>query len=240
MVDINLYLDDLNKVLWESLSKIFNINVTYSLEDCYGCIHDGNNITILVPEGQKPDGASFAHELLHLYLPSKGIRIGNRIKSEFRAIPALFRIFDDSLFEHISNCLEHIKMFPIFLSMGYKKEDFLQDYFDSKFTFQKASEIRLYYRTLFTKKLKNQYVNCFIGMFFSAKADVNDKNNYDGQLSLLKKTDQQLFSLLDSFWTEWMEYDVEQHREVWEENYVELVLRFKENLILWCSDKSIE
>ena len=239
MVDINLYLDDLNRTLWETMSRKFNINVTYGWENCYSCKHDGDNITIFVLKGQKPDSASFAHELLHLYLPSKDIRIGARIKAVFSGIPALYSIFDNRLYEHISNCLEHVKMFPVFLRMGYPKESFLQDYGDSKITFQQASEIRLFYRSLFSKKYKSQYVNSFIGLFFSAKADVNVKNNYDGQLNILKKTDRNLFSVLDSFWNEWLEYDVERHRDVWENDYGDLVLRFEENMIQWCSDKSI-
>ena len=241
MIDVAPYLDNANRPLWEELSTLFNISIEYSKEKCYGNYLKRDDCTICVLKDEEPDPASFSHELLHLYLPSKQIRIGCAIENMFKEQYPHCLIFDTALYDHISNCLNHIKMFPLFLQMGYPAEKFLQDYHDHKLTNLEVCEIKCKYKSgLFKVKYNIQGVNLFIGKFFAAKADVNPSNNYDNPLMKLKQIDPQLFSALDDFWNSWVEYEVDLHREVWENDYHQLVDKLGNDIAEWGKDKKVK
>ena len=61
---------------------------------------------------------SFTHELLHIYLRSKGVFIGARLKRKLQSSKTLSIIYSEPLLEHLGNCLDHIKMLPIYLELG--------------------------------------------------------------------------------------------------------------------------
>ena len=241
MIDVSLYLDNANRPLWEEMSSLFNISVEYGKEKCYANFQKGQDCTIFVVKGEKPCPASFTHELLHLYLPSKQISIGGAIRGLFQGQTPHNLIFNKELYDHLSNSLSHIKMFPLFVQMGYPAETFLQDYECFKLTDSELETLVQHYKSgIFKKKYHPQAVNCFIGKFFAAKADVNPNNNYDKSLLKLKQIDPQLDSVLDGFWNSWVEYDVDLRREVWEDDYRQLVNEFCDGITEWGKGKNFE
>ena len=241
VIDASPYIDDRNRALWETMNKRFNISVEHSVEDCYGNYLIKDDCTIYVCKNEDPSPSSFTHELLHLYLPTKDIRIGSTIQLFLQEHYPQCLIFDKILYDHISNCLEHIKTFPIFVEMGYPTQDFIQDYITNKLTDNDLNPIVHYYRVgLFKKRYNVQAVNCFIGKFFASKADVNPDHNYDNQLLKLKALDSQLYSILDGFWNNWIDYDIECKREVWEHNHRTLVDTFDKELTQWGKNKNFQ
>ena len=73
-------IDNRNSELFKELSKNYEIEVELVHHtNEYGCYSINNSSTIYVPESNIC-ADSFTHELLHIYLRSKEIYIGSRIK----------------------------------------------------------------------------------------------------------------------------------------------------------------
>ena len=234
MVDVSLYIDNANMKLWETMNQFFNISIDYSLEDCYSNYFLKGNCIIYVPKMSAPDSASFTHELLHLYLPYHKTFIGGAIEGMLKETYPLNIIFDKGLYDHVSNSLEHIKMLPLYLKMGYPIEKFLLDYNDNKLTDDEVDRLcKEYKKGVFCSKYNRMAINCFIGKFFAVKADINTDNHYDRQMAALDKLDHELFLALNYFWNGWVGYDVELKREAWEHDYHELVDKLVNDLTVW-------
>lgn len=240
MIDAKLYLDDTNRFLWEMMNQSFHITIDYSPEDCYANYLQNGNCIIYVPKMKEPDSASFTHELLHLYLPHHNIYIGGAVKGMLKDTYPLNNIFDNGLYDHVSNSLEHIKMLPLYLKMGYPIDKFLLDYNDKKLT---DDDVDILYNTykkgMFYPNYNHLAINCYIGKFFAVKADINTDNHYDRQMALLDKLDHGLFSSLNNFWNGWIDYNIELKREVWDNDYHELVVVFVNDLVVWSKHKKI-
>lgn len=240
MIDAKLYIDSANLKLWETMNQSFNISIDYSLENCYCNFFQKGNCIIYVPRMSAPDSASFTHELLHIYLPYHKTYIGGTVEGMLKETYPLNIIFDKKLYDHISNSLEHIKMLPIYLNMGYPIETFLLDYNNNKLTDEEVDCLCQHYKKgLFRTKYNRKAINLFIGKFFAVKADINNNNQYDRQMSALKTLDNTLYSALEKFWNSWIEYDVEKQREVWEDDYHEMVNVLVDDLTDWGKDKKI-
>lgn len=240
MINVEPYLDSANKELWQTMSQRFNISVEYGSEDCYGNYHKNNDCVIYVPQNSVPNQVSFTHELLHLYLPYHGIFIGGAIECTLKGQYPLNIVFNDKLYDHISNSLEHIKMLPLYLNMGYPKEYFLSDYFDCKLTNSEINSIRKSYKTgLLFPKYNSLIINFYIGKFFAAKADINSDNHYDQQLTDLYNIDHVLYSALEKFWNSWLDYDVTIEPTALGCNYNDMVNLFVDDLIDWSKKKKI-
>lgn len=240
MIDAKLYLDNANRCLWDTLNHSFHIDIEYSSEDCYANFFQNGNCIIYVPIMKEPDSASFTHELLHLYLPYHNTFIGGAFKSMLRETFPLNIIFDDGLYDHISNTLEHIKMLPLYLKMGYPIDKFLLDYNDNKLTNDEVDLLcKSYRKGVICPKYNLLAINCYIGKFFAVKADINTDNRYDHQMALLDKLDHELFSALNNFWDAWVNYDIELKREVWDNDYHELVVVLANDLVVWSKNKKI-
>lgn len=238
MVDASLYIDDANKDLWETMNQSFNISIDYTSEDCYGNYFRNGNCTIYVPRMSAPDSASFTHELLHLYLPYHKTFIGGAIEGMMKETYPLNTIFDKGLYDHISNSLEHIKMLPVYLKMGYPVEKFLLDYNEEKLTYDEVDLLcKEYKKGMLCSKYNRLAIRCFIGKFFAVKADVNTYHHYDRQMAVMDKLDHELFSALDNFWNGWVEYDLEKKREAWKNDYHELVDVLVNDLTDWSKRK---
>ncbi len=239
MIDASLYIDDANKNLWKMLNQSFNISIEYCSENCYGNYHKNKDCIIYVPKNL-PDSASFTHELLHLYLPYKSLYIGSAIQLMLQNEYPLNIIFNERLYDHISNSLEHVKMLPVYLNLGYPIEKFLSDYSDVKLTNSDVDYISNGYKKgIFCTKYNKTHINYFIGKFFAGKADINTNNHYDQQMSALYNIDHELFSILDKFWNGWIDYDIEKERQTWENNYHDLVDVLVDGLIDWSKNKKI-
>lgn len=88
--------------------------------DCWGMTP---TYSIIAPN-ETPNKAAFTHELLHIqqfilgFVDSKTIRYVVDKRSEW---------FSDELLIALNNNLSHLKMLPIFLKLGFNKDEFLSE-----------------------------------------------------------------------------------------------------------------
>lgn len=240
MINVELYLDGVNRDLWNTMNQHFNIKIDYSTDGYYANYRKKNDCTIYVPRHRTPDSVSFTHELLHLYLPQHKIFIGGALERILKVKHPINVIFDKALYDHISNSLEHIKMLPLYLKMGYPIESFILDYYDVKLTDSEVDNLcKKYKQGILFPKYNRLAINYFIGKFFAVKADINTDNQYDKQMSVLNTLDHTLFSALDRFWNSWIEYDIEKKREAWDIDYHSFVDVLVNDLIKWSKHKRI-
>ncbi|OAQ38188.1 hypothetical protein A5893_15430 [Pedobacter psychrophilus] len=145
----------------------------------------------------------------------------------------LKRIFSDKLLEHINNCLDHIKMFPIYMEMGFEEEKFLLDFYEDKCTSKEISNLKNLYKI--GRRFNSQAVDFYIGKFFAIKADPNKNFNYENCLKTLNQLDSKLFSILTDFVCEWQEFNIELKDPMC--SYRDIVNKFYENLKAWMTKK---
>ena len=136
--------------------------------------------TIIYVPNDNLNSASFAHELLHVYLRSKKVFIGSGFALSIKENKVLSRIISEKLIEHVGNCLDHIKMYPVFIKLGYNQTEFIADYFVDKLTNKDIEDIKnhLVEKRIFRKVYNASAIDFFIGKFFAANACPNDFFDY--------------------------------------------------------------
>jgi hypothetical protein len=141
-----------------------------------------------------------------LHLTARNINIGSYLKLRFQENGLLSSIFSAPSLEHISNILDHAKMLPMYLNMGFDRNKFIVDYDEPKCTERELNLIRLFINS--KSNLWKNSVDLFLGKYFSIKSCPNDKIDYTAYLDQLCKNDSILFEILDHFWGEWMKFDI--------------------------------
>lgn len=239
--DLSPYLDERSTKLWETLNSLFSIDVFY--HNIYKVYAIGNTVIMFVPSDSKPCVESFAHELLHLHVRSTKTYINGALSHSFNESSVLSSIFSEQLIQHIANTLEHIKMYPIYLEMGYDQKLFISDFDKPKLTSADIVSIRNNFRKkgLFHKVVyKASAIDFYIGKFFAAKACPNPSFNYSAHLRELLELDSSLYVILNEFWQGWLQYDIfSPHHGPLEFNYNDLCFDFHQALKQWTKDKRI-
>ena len=229
---LNSLLDERNSELWNDLNTTHNITLEPSFEPNFITNFKDDNITIYVYEDNLSP-ADFTHELLHIRLKSNGLDIGRDLNKKIEENEKLYCLFSTALKDHISNCLEHIKMLPIFIDLGFKNSQFLSDYKSKKMSSGQMQEIALRYRE--SRIYDREAVDSFIGLFFAMKADNNRMNKYDIQYKKLSKLDKKLYKLLVDFWEDWLTFDYNDK----DDNYDDIINYFIEDLNDWHDNKTV-
>lgn len=203
---IENYIDERNLSLWNDLKMKYTILLERSFEPNFLCYTQGRDAIIYIPVGSLCKD-SFTHELLHIYIKSKNIRIGEYLTQQYRRDPILSGVFSTALFEHIINCLEHIKMLPIYLNLGFSRVKFIKDYKAPKC---KPKDIDLLKNGWHSSGIQKRLVaDYYVGKFFAIKACPNDSIDYSKFLNSLQSIDNDLFAILTTFWQSWQEYDID-------------------------------
>ena len=239
-MDTNGLIDNRNLKLWNSLQTIHEIEIRKEKRPDYLAFSKSGKTIISVPSDNL-DTASFTHELLHIYLRTKQVFIGGGLTLSIKDSANLSKIFSDNLIEHIGNCLDHIKMLPEFLRLGYNENDFLSDYSTNKLTQEEISEISMHYATtiLFKKVYKASAVDFFIGKYFAANSCPNKTYDYTRELLDLKKIDTDLFQILETFLADWKNYDYNDNDPI-KGSYHSFLFDFIDNLEKWTDGKTIK
>ena len=203
-MDTNLLIDNRNKDLWAEINKVQDIDIHLVDGTIYSVYTKSGKSTIYVPKNKiKP--ASFTHELLHIYLSTKKVFIGGSLKLSIKGNPNLSRIFSDNLLEHIGNCIEHIKMLPIFLSLGFERKCFLSDYSTNKFTAQELEAVKNHFCKY--GLYHSSTIDLFIGKYFATKSCPDNSKDYTNQLKELQSINNELYLILDKFLIAWNNFD---------------------------------
>lgn len=241
--NITIYLNESSQSLWEKLNSKYNITVYPNTRGEYGISTKGQDAIIYVDPTKEPCTASFAHELLHLLIRSTQTYIGNAITLIVHENPILRLIMTDSLLQHIGNCLDHAKMLPLYLEMGFDRTLFIKDYATPKLTVEELKNIqqRFCRKSIFRKTSYNPaIIDFYIGKYFAVKACPNNTIDYSYLLYELENVNQDLWLILDNFWTRWIEYDIFKQRKVFEEDYNTLGYEFTENIKKWLAHKTLK
>ena len=227
---LEIFIDDRNREMWESLSKTYNITLHQSDEPNYKSRLIGNNFEIHIDENDiTPE--SFTHELLHLHLKSKGVLIQQDLNASILPYDNISKIFSIPLIEHINNCLEHNKMLPKYLELGYDNSKFISDYSEIKITKKYIEKLKESFKV--NGKYYREAFDVFIGKFFAMKSDNNPKHRYYEFYVQLKKIDPTLYKLLSDFWEDWLDYDINNP----EDTYNDILEYFIDDLIAWAENK---
>lgn len=225
VIDNAPYIDKRNVALWEELkSSDFSIAIAESFEPNYGCYCKGKEATIYVLTS-KPDSASFAHELLHIKFCINGMFAGCCLKRMIQEHPILKDVITQDTIELITNCMEHVKMLPQFLAMGYSNAEFIADYNSCKMNLMDFSVLCNRYM-----EDKIPAMDRFLGTYCAMRADNNPEHDYNTCFGLMKQLDSPLFEIVERFWNNWLRYDAEKHREAWESDYGPLISEFVNEL----------
>lgn len=226
-------LDDRNKDLWLEVNQRYHITLEESAQPGYLTTYDGDHINIQV-DAKDLNLSAFTHELLHVYLKKIDILIAGDLRAKMKQNEKLRGIFSDSLLAHIGNCLEHVKMLPLYLQRGFENHKFIRDFSKKIIDREQLEEIRNNYVVDGVYSLKT--LDIYMGKFFSMKASNNPNYNYDDYFYVLEKIDPHLFRILNVFWNNWLSYKMEEPRE----KYQSFLDSFLEELEKWAGDKKFE
>ncbi|AXG74738.1 hypothetical protein DVK85_11050 [Flavobacterium arcticum] len=166
-----------------------------------------------------------------------GVYIGGCLKINSLSDVKLHKIFSQDLLDNISNNLNHIKMLPLFLELGYDVEDFQDDYYLDK---GKNEDFHLLQKGFCFDSYKglvylDKAIDCYIGIYFSAKACPNKSFDYSKFYADLKNIDMHLFVILENYFEDWLKYDYTDKFG----SYQDITYNFMSILKSWCEDKII-
>lgn len=235
-IDVNDFLDDRNRKLWEEVSSNYNIIIEQSDEDNYMCnlAYDRSVIYVLLGD---ISSASFTHELLHIHLFLKGLSVSKNIKDIKQIDNKLDSLLSRNLADHIGNSLTHRAMLPIFLDMGYKRSDFLTDYHKIKMNKIVLKDIssNLRRNRLFKYNYNSNYLDLYIGKYFAMKCCPNPSNDYSYYMKKFKLIDEKLFNILEDFVVQFDDLIIKDKSF----SDIEITYDFCTNINKWLNGKNI-
>ena len=150
------------------------------------------------------DIPSFTHELLHVYIETKGMSTDRDLLNSMYGTDSFQILTKNALFARIHNYCSHTKMFPYFVKMGFDESLFIAD----RIKFSSMSYYILKLMFLF-KKTKPLAVTDFIGhsmALFNDNESANEKNTKKS-LNKLKKLKPSLFKIIEDFNMRWRNSD---------------------------------
>lgn len=227
-------LDKLDKQinkLYLELSKDCNISFQEWDKDYCEVFTQNNNATIYYNTFELSN-ETIAHELLHIQQKSYGYVSSNHFFLYFQSHEFFKEVFTKNLCDFIGNFMEHYKMFPAFLEMGYAGEKFIQNGDKLQANLNDLSKIYL----KVNGKLSPQQADFYIGNLLAILADPLPKN-YSKHLEILEKKDKDLIQLVNVFWNSWKNFEVKK-RDIFTNNESDIYHQFTEDLENWYESKT--
>jgi|SRR5690554_320219 len=234
MNNISQFIDKRNSELWNSLNSKFNIRIQQSENREYSCFTKNNDAIIFVDENNICKD-SFTHELLHIHLKDKEFFLGSSLKLTIAQSRILSRMFSEALIEHIGNCLDHLKMFEIYKDLGFTQEKFLLDFYDYKCTEFEINDLNRNYKI--GNKINTNAVDFYIGKLVAILCDPNIENDYQKPLTIFKKLDTKLYSIVEKLIEDTKEYNL--NNEDIFVSYRDISNDFYSNLVTWMKNNKI-
>ena len=195
-------LDTRNQGIWNELTYNLDFKPHEGRHCYYDIFYDTADFFIPVDTCTKE---AFTHELLHVLLYQEKIRITEYLVYRFKAQALLSWSLSGNLFSRVGHYLEDHKILPIYLMAGFKRELFTEDYDMPRCSATNVDTIR----AGLSKPVPSIYsVDLFIGKFFAMKASPNNQLNYQKFYDQLQWINPSLYSILDSFWERWEEFDI--------------------------------
>ena len=85
------------------------MNFQFTQEKNARLFYQNNQATIYLPENKTTEEC-VSHELLHLYMETKDNMVCGHIHGLILEKQNLRKIFHDELINHVTNCINHVKM----------------------------------------------------------------------------------------------------------------------------------
>ncbi len=228
-------LDERNQKLWDEISEYYEVEFIDSSNGEYGCYTESKNVVFTINKNNMCKD-SFTHEMLHAYLKIHEFYIGNSIYLTLSGSKLFSSILSPLLIDHIGNCLDHIKMLPLYLELGFERQKFIQDYFEYKCTTEELRNFEKSYRT--GKKINLEAVDPYIGRLVAILCDPNDKFNYSNELKRLRKVDDLLYRIIERLINHTKEIKLVD-RKPFEDCYRTVSGNFYNNLKVWATQNKL-
>ena len=195
-------LDNRNLSLWKEIRYGNKVRVLKSGNDEYSVYSINQSSTIRYAD-RNICADSFTHELLHIYLRLKGCLIGASLKLHIQCSSELSRIMSYELLEHIGNCLDHVRMLPMYLDLGFDRKKFIQDYSKKKIESEDIEGVNEYYRIngIIMPKMADAYIGAVVSIF----ANPNNELDHSKELKALREVDPELFDINKKLFDSWLE-----------------------------------
>lgn len=228
-------IDSRNENLWKRLNENYNISFleTDSIE--YGCYSKNNDVVFHISSNNRCKD-SFTHEMLHIYLRLNGSSIASGFKKTINESKILSYAMSEGLLEHIGNCLDHIKMLPMYLDMGFDRTKFIIDFAENKCIPSEINFLRKHYKI--GKSINAKAFDIYFGKLLAILADPNPKIDYSKQIAELKKIDLLLFQIINEMVKHWQQIKID-NREVFDDNFNTVLVKFYENMKKWISKNKL-
>lgn len=228
------YIDERNSDIMEIVRQHYTVSLIETDKDYWG-IYSINKTAIIYAPKSSGCKDSFTHELLHVYLKAKGVLAGNRIILLKKSKPVLENMLPVGLWEHVGNCMDHLKMLPVYLARGFAAEKFIEDYHQPKCT---KEEMLQFFAARNYEAYKKDVAEFVIVKYFAMKACPNKSVDYNEYLKILQSSEPALYTILDIFWTQWESFDIDKMDAVFND-YGEMCHSFVDALEEWVTIKGI-
>jgi hypothetical protein len=222
-------IDKRNKTLWFDINKNYKVSFKKSSQSEYAVCQQSNKVIFYIDENNLC-ASSFTHKLLHVFLSLKGLHISGGLKNRIIFDEFFNSIISYNLLEHIGNCLDHIKMLPIYLELGFEREKFITDFDVFKCTETELNELERYYRV--SNKINTNAVDEYIVRLVSIIADPNENFDCNKYLIRLKIIDSKLFLTIYNLFDNWKKVKIE-NRTILDEGYISVLNVFIDELNTW-------
>ncbi len=231
--------EELNDILDSNCIDLLNeLETTYDIQfkkwtRNYAETFTQNKLAVISYNPKLVTVETIVHELLHVWLNKFNYLSANHLLLSYKSDPPLSRVFNKTLCDHIGNCMDHHKMYPMYKSMGYSPEKFIKNGGEKQCSVASI-------RTTFMK-INGRYtttgINYFIGHLVSIYADHCD-NDYKKHLRLLKKKDNDLFMIVTDFWNSWEQFDIKNIDPIHNSDY-DLYEKFMSQIEDWILSKKV-
>ncbi len=217
-LDPKIFVDERNKIFFDSiiekgikikLTKILNTEHQLNLKTWY-CRPQKDYFCLSFYIGN--DSIEyFTHELLHVYLLSKGFVDTNKFKALLSDSPYGEMLLPLDLVGHINNVFAHEKMFPLYIESSFDKQNFTSDYANVPDIYRKEIEDNFQ-----NNGLPNDGILYFIASFYTCMDNKNGsfKDMVREHLNFLSTLEINLFEILNINWNNWKnETDVSKNKQ---------------------------
>jgi hypothetical protein len=227
-------LDETNQKFLSQLQKIYEIEFEEkNIEHCE--VFTINKKSIIFYNPKIIDNDSIAHELLHIWLNIYNYCSPNILYLLSQENKKLKNIFIKYLTDYIGNCMDHLKMYPKYIEMGYDPNKFVTLGLKEKSNLDALKSIKI-------KNIFNFYnpksIEIYIGNLISIYAD-HYCNDYQEHLHLLEKKEPALFKIITEFWKSWINFDIENIDPIYNSD-IEILNTFYYNMENWSKNKMIK
>lgn len=232
MLGLNQLLDDRNRKLYQEVSRAAKLELNPTSCKCYGCFSKGPVNRIDIPINQPPSPSSFAHELLHAKLNVKSAHISFKLGVSGSVI--LSKVVSDNLCDHLNNVLQHRKMFPEFLALGYQEGEFLSDAHEIL-----LDEVGALNIAADCAKRTSAEIDFFIGKYMAARCSLFSFHDYSKPLAILRASEPRLTEIMEVLVSSWDAYDPDREGDLDAVSHFEIEYNFLSDLEDWLNSQKI-